>query len=113
MGLSIALEQSGDKWILRLEGNIDTQTIASLEMEIDALFEAHHRKVLLDFAKVVNLGTDSLQMLLSRTKKFTGSRGNLGLINLSEDLMKVIQSAGQERHLLVYRDEQEALSAMA
>lgn len=113
MGLSISSEQNGDKRILRLEGSLDAQTYSSLENEIEALFAAKHRKVLLDFAKIDELSNDSLQMLFAKTKKFTGGRGNLGLSNISDKLMQVIQSAGLDRLLLIYRNEQEALSAMA
>jgi stage II sporulation protein AA (anti-sigma F factor antagonist) len=113
MGLSISEEQNGDKRILRLEGSLDAQTVSSLESEIEALFEAQHRKVLLDFTQVDGLSSDSLQMLFEKTKKFTGGRGNLGLSNISSELMQVIQSAGLDRLLLIYRNEQEALRAMA
>jgi anti-anti-sigma factor len=113
MSLSILLEQNGDKRILRLKGNIDAQTILTLEIEIEALFEAHHKKVLLDFSQVESLSDEGLQMLLTKTKKFSHSQGNLGLSNINSQLKKIIQAANVDRFLLIYQDEQEALMAMA
>ncbi len=112
MGLSISLEQEGDKWILRLKGNLNLQTHSGLQQELEKLWSGHHRKVLLDFANVASLSDDCLQMLLQWTKQFIGSQGNLGLINISEELMNEINRAGLHRLLLIYRDEQEALQAM-
>ena len=113
VGLSIAMEQSGDKRILRLEGRLDAQTVSSLEKEIDSLFELQHKKVLLNFAKVADLSRDSLQMLGSQTKKFKEGKGSLGLSNVSPDLMKHIESVGLDRILLIYHNELDALQAMA
>lgn len=112
MGLSISLEQNGDKRILRLKGMINTQTLPTLEKEIEELFSMHHHKVLLDLTNVDSFSVEGLRMLFAKTKRFSLAKGNLGLSNVSPHLMQAIQIAGFDRVLLIYRDEQEALSAM-
>jgi anti-anti-sigma factor len=112
VGLSIAEDQSGDKRILRLEGQLDAQTYVSLEKEIDALFNLQHKKVVLNFAKVSEVSPDSLQMLFSETKKFKEGKGSLGLSNVSPDLMQRIREAGLDRSLLIYHNEPDAILAM-
>lgn len=112
MGLSISVEQNGDKHILRLKGKMDAQTLPALEREIEALFEAKHKKVLLNLAKIEGVSSDCLQMLNGKTKKFTGINGILGLCNISDDLMEAIQTTGLKRCLLIYSNEREALKAM-
>ena len=111
MGLSIFMEQSGDKHILRLKGKMDAQTLSALENEIESLFLAQHKKVLLDCSEF-ELSLDGLHMLDTETKKFSGINGILGLCNLRDDQMKIIQTSGLHRHLLIYPNESEALSAM-
>ncbi|MBS0603644.1 MAG: STAS domain-containing protein [Verrucomicrobia bacterium] len=112
-GLSIAIEQNGDKRILRLEGRVDAQTLTSLQKEIDSLFEKMHTKILLDFSKVVAVSDETLQFIYSETKKFKEVKGRLGLSSISSKVMNTIKNAGLEQLLLIYPNEQEALRAMA
>jgi anti-anti-sigma factor len=113
MGLRIALEQKGDKHILRLQGKINVQTSLSLHEQIEELFQAKHKKILLDFSQVDELNLEGVRMIQNWTKKWQAMKGNLGLCNLKTDLIQLIESTGNQIHLLIYRDEQEALKAMA
>ena len=94
MSLSIEAEQNGNKRILRLKGQLDTQTTSSLAKEIDKLFEGHHKKVIVDFSKIEDLSEDCMQTLLSQTKKFKKEKGVLALVNISNLLMEKIRNAG-------------------
>lgn len=113
MSLSITVEQNGNKRILRLDGRLDAQAASSLKREIESLFMQQHRKVLLDFARIEDLSSDCLEMLFLETKKFKEGRGSLGLSNINDTLMEKIKTAGFDHVLLIYRDEQTALKAMA
>jgi anti-anti-sigma factor len=113
MSLCITVEQNGNKRILRLDGFLNAQTASSLKREIESLFAQQHRKVLLDFARIEDLTMDCLEMLFSETKKFKEGRGSLGLSNINNTLMEKIRKADFDHVLLIYRDEQAALKAMA
>ncbi len=112
-GLSIALEQNGDKRILRLCGRLDAQTLSSLKMEIDSLFEKGHFSLLLDFTHVESVSTETVDLFFTETKKFKEVKGSMGLSGISDKVMQTIKNAGLDQLLLIYRDEQEALKAMA
>jgi anti-anti-sigma factor len=111
-GLSIAIEQNGDKRILRLEGRIDAQTLPTLGQQIDADFEKMHLRILLDFTGVERVTGDALELLFKETKKFKEVKGALGLSGISDPVMQTIKNAGFDQLLLIYCDEREALIAM-
>jgi anti-anti-sigma factor len=111
-GLSIAMEQNGDKRILRLQGCVDAQTLSSLQQVLDLLFDKLHTKVLLDFNGIEEVSSESLQLLFSETKRFREAGGLLGMNNLSDALRKKVKTEGFEPLFLIFRDEKEALEAM-
>jgi anti-sigma B factor antagonist/stage II sporulation protein AA (anti-sigma F factor antagonist) len=108
-GLSIAIEQHGDKQVLILDGRVDTTTTPSLEKELNHLLEAKHKKVILDFGKVDYLSSAGLRLLLSSTKKFQSHGGQLSLCDIGEEVMEIMKMAGFERVLLIYPNLHEAL----
>ncbi len=112
-GLSIAIEQDGDKRILRLTGQVDAQTFASLEQEIEHCFEKMHLKLLLNFSYVDLITKEALQLLFKETKKFKEAKGYLGISDVNSSLMQVIINAGLNQFLLIYQSESEAIKAMA
>lgn len=112
MGLSIFLEQMGNKRILRLKGDLNGKTLPSLKEALNTLFKTHHRHLILDLAQMTQLSPEGVQMLVEKTREFIGGQGNLALIHIPKDVMKWIQMAGIDRFLLIYRDEQEALRTM-
>ena len=111
-GLSISVEQNAEKRILRLSGSIDAQTQSSLKQEIDSLFEKMHLYLLFDFTRVNSATEEALHFLLAETEKFKKASGRLGVYGISDSVMQIIKNADLERHLCIYRTEQEALELM-
>lgn len=111
--LSIAMGQDGDKRILRLSGQVDAHTLASLEQEIEHCFEKMHLKLLLNFTQVDAISDEALKLLFKETKKFKNAKGYLGISDVSSSLMQIIINAGLDQGLFIYRSELEALKAMA
>ncbi|MBS0620030.1 MAG: STAS domain-containing protein [Verrucomicrobia bacterium] len=109
IGLDIAIEQSGENYILRLDGRVDAITTPALEREISSLFDAGHHTVLLDFEKVDYLSSAGMRLLLASTKRFMAKKGRFALFQIGDEVQEILKMAGFERVLAIYLNEADAI----
>lgn len=112
MGISIQIEEKGDKRVIRLEGRIDAAATPLLENKLDELLKAGHKKIAIEFSRVDYISSAGLRFLLAATKKTKSAKGMLVLAGIQDEVMEIIKMAGFERILHIFPNEIKALAAL-
>ncbi|MEL7431467.1 MAG: STAS domain-containing protein [Chlamydiota bacterium] len=113
MNIQIDVEEVENKYILRIQGRIDTMTTPILEKRIEELVKQNHWDLLADFTDVEYLSSAGLRVLLSSTKKARAHQGHFVLFSIDEDVLEIIKMAGFERVLTICTSEKDALQSCA
>lgn len=107
--MNISTENVESVTVVRLEGNLDTNTSSQAQDRLNQLIEGGASKILVNFADVDFVSSAGLRILLATAKKLTGSGGNLRISNLNETVAEVFEISGFSTILNVFGSEQEAL----
>ena len=109
--MEISVTESGDVRILSFQGNLDTNTSAQAESEINSLIDAGAQKLLVNFEKLDYISSAGLRILLATAKKLKASEGDLKICGLNETVQEVFDISGFATILSVTKTEDEALGA--
>lgn len=90
--MNISIEKNNDVTILKLEGRLDTTTAPELEKTINDEGDAL-KNLVLDFKAVNYISSAGLRVLLTAQKKMS-KQGGMELVNVSEDVMDILEMTG-------------------
>ena len=90
--MNINIEKVDNSTIFKLEGRLDTVTAPELEQVINNKGEALENLVL-DFSGINYISSAGLRVLLGAQKKMN-AQGSMELINVSEDVMDILEMTG-------------------
>lgn len=90
--MNINIEKLENSTIFKLEGRLDTVTAPELEQVINNEGEALENLVL-DFGGIHYISSAGLRVLLGAQKKMN-AQGSMELINVSEDVMDILEMTG-------------------
>ncbi len=93
MALEVKEETVGEVRVLGLEGRLDTDTSADLELAVQDLIDAGANHFIVDLAGVGYVSSAGLRVLLMLAKKIDGS-GSLRLCGLNPTVRQVFDVAG-------------------
>ena len=99
------------KFVLSINGRIDTSTAPELERTINTEIGHGSRKILLDFSRVSYISSGGLRVLLATAKKLKGPGDKFGICSLSPEVLKVITLTGFASVFPIYPSEGEALAS--
>lgn len=92
MFMKVDKKTNGKKLTVTIEGRVDTTTAPDLEKEIKGSIE-NISDLVLDFEKVEYISSAGLRVLLS-TQKIMNRQGEMSLINVSSDIMEILDVTG-------------------
>lgn len=92
MFMKVDKKTNGKKLTVAIEGRVDTTTAPELEKEIKGSIE-NISDLVLDFEKVEYISSAGLRVLLS-TQKIMNRQGEMSLINVSSDIMEILDVTG-------------------
>ena len=95
--------------VVRLEGNLDTNTSGLAQDTFNELIDGGAQKILVNFADVNFVSSAGLRVLLATAKKLGGPGGNLRISNLNETVNEVFEISGFTTILGVFASEEAAL----
>ena len=90
--MNINIEKNENSTLFKLEGRLDTVTAPELENAINNEGEAL-RNLVLDFGSINYISSAGLRVLLDAQKKMN-VQGSMELINVSEDVMDILEMTG-------------------
>lgn len=90
--MNINIEKVDNSTVFKLEGRLDTVTAPELENAINNEGEAL-KNLVLDFGGINYISSAGLRVLLGAQKKMN-VQGSMELINVSEDVMDILEMTG-------------------
>ena len=108
--MDIAAETKGECTVVRLEGNLDTNTSEDAQSYLNQAIEEGARKVVVNFAKVDFVSSAGLRVLLATAKQLGRIGGALHVCGLNEAVAEVFEISGFNTILSVFATEDEAVA---
>jgi anti-anti-sigma factor len=98
--MTVTKERSGDNLVMLLEGRLDTTTAPELQTELIPEFDTA-KHIRLDFKDLVYVSSAGLRVLLMGEKTAKAKGGKMVLINVSEEVMEVLEMTGLSEVLTI------------
>lgn len=110
--MEISSEFLNDVKVVRLEGNLDTNTSSSAQEFLNSAIDQGAAKIVVNFEKVDFVSSAGLRVLLATAKRLGGSGGSLRVCGLNETVSEVFEISGFSTILSVFPTESEALAGL-
>ena len=108
--MQISSETMDTVTVVRLEGNLDTNTSAEAQEFLNKTIDEGAAKIAVSFEKVDFVSSAGLRVLLATAKKLGGGGGSLRVCGLNETVAEVFEISGFSTILNVFPSETEALA---
>ena len=89
--MNINTTEHDDVPVVRIQGNLDTNTAPSAQSHIDALLADGADRLVVDCVELDYISSSGLRVLLATAKKLRKSRGRLRICNLNEMVEEVFE----------------------
>lgn len=107
--MEITVDEVGDIRVVRIAGNLDTQTSPVTEEQLTQLIQDGATKILLDFEKLNYISSSGLRVLLVAHKRLEGNSGQVRICNPNTMVREVFDTSGFSEIFSVYGSQAEAL----
>jgi anti-anti-sigma factor len=107
--MNISTEQIERTTVVRMSGNLDTNTSPGAQEKLDALIGEGNTDLLVNLRHVGFVSSAGLRILLATAKRLNGSEGSLKISNLNDTVNEVFEISGFITILSVYDTEEDAL----
>jgi anti-sigma B factor antagonist len=107
--MEITVDEVGDIRVVRIAGNLDTQTSPVTEEQLTQLIQDGATKILLDFEKLNYISSSGLRVLLVAHKRLEGNSGQVRICNPNTMVREVFDTSGFSDIFSVYGSQAEAL----
>ena len=108
--MDISSEITDNITVVRLMGNLDTNTSTDAQDYLNKAIDEGASKVVVCFDKVDFVSSAGLRVLLATAKKLGGGGGALRVCGLNETVAEVFEISGFSTILNVFPSETEALA---
>lgn len=110
--MEISSELMNEVKVVRLEGNLDTNTSSSAQEFLNAAIDEGAAKIIVNLEKVDFVSSAGLRVLLATAKRLGVSGGTLRICGLNDTVSEVFEISGFSTILSVFPKESEALSGL-
>ena len=113
--MEIASEVLASCAVVRPVGTLDRRTAPQLEAALQALADKGHSRIVLDLSGVSEMSSAGLRVIISAAKLLRNERtgGDLRLVAPGERVVQVLELAGLQSVLRVYRSSDQAVASFA
>jgi anti-sigma B factor antagonist len=112
MGLEVNTNKVNDVVVVKLLGNLDTNTAPDAEAEINNWLNEGTQKMIISLEQTNYVSSAGLRIFLATAKKITASRGVLKLCGANDVVQEILDISGFSTILDVKKSEDEALNAL-
>jgi anti-sigma B factor antagonist len=112
MALEVNVNEVNDVVIVKLLGNLDTNTAPDAESEINKKLEEGVQKMVINLEQTNYVSSAGLRIFLATAKKITASGGVLKLCGANDVVQEILDISGFSTILDVKKTEEEALAAL-
>lgn len=107
--MDFKVDELGEVRVVRIIGNLDTQTSPDAQEKMTQLIDNGATKVLIDLEDLNYISSSGLRMLLLALKRLAGTNGELRVCNPNTMVQEVFDTSGFKDILAVYKSQAEAL----
>jgi len=112
MGLEVNTIKVNDVVVIKLLGNLDTNTAPDAESKINNWLDEGTQKMIINLEQTNYVSSAGLRIFLATAKKITASGGVLKLCGANDVVQEILDISGFSTILDVKKTEEEALSAL-
>ena len=92
--MNATIEQSEDKFLVTLEGELDTAAAAEVEQTLQPLYTTNGKDVIIDCTKLEYIASSGLRILISILKGSKAGGSKVVLKNLNDDIKDIFKLTG-------------------
>ena len=92
--MNATIEQSEDKFLVTLEGELDTAAAAEVEQTLQPLYTTNGKEVNIDCTKLEYIASSGLRILISILKGSKAGGSKVVLKNLNDDIKDIFKLTG-------------------
>jgi anti-sigma B factor antagonist len=107
--MDITVDEVGDVRVVRIAGNLDTQTSPVTQEQLTQLIQDGATKILLDFEELNYISSSGLRVLLVAHKRLEDNNGQVRICNPNTMVGEVFDTSGFSEIFSVYGSQAEAL----
>lgn len=107
--MDVEIIESGEVNVMRIGGNLDTDSFPEAQSQLSKLIEQGARKILLDLKELVYISSAGLRVFLIAAKQLKQQGGELRVSNLNDFVQEVFEISGFSKIFNVFNSEAEAL----
>ncbi len=107
--MDVTVDEVGDVRVVRIAGNLDTQTSPVAQEQLTQLLDDGATKILVDFEGLNYISSSGLRVLLVAVNRLEGTSGQVRVCNPNTIVREVFDTSGFSEIISVYRSQAEAL----
>jgi len=107
--MQLRTSSAGEITVIKIEGNLDTQSSPEAQDELNRLMDEGSQKLLLDFSDLAYISSSGLRVLLTVAKRLAPDEGEMRICNLNDVVNEVFEVSGFSTILNVFPSNSEAL----
>ncbi len=107
--MQLSTSSSGEVTVVKIDGNLDTQTSPNALDELNRLMDEGSRKLLLDFSDLDYISSAGLRVLLAVAKRLAPDEGEIRICNSNDVVNEVFEISGFSTILKIFPSDSEAL----
>ena len=109
MSLEIKVTENNEVVVIRLVGNLDTNTAPDAETEINQWLEKDTKKMVVSLEETKYVSSAGLRVFLATAKKMTASGGTVKFCTPNEVVKEILDISGFSTILDIKNSQQEAI----
>ncbi len=92
--MKATIQESDNKYLVTLEGELDTAAAAEVEKTLQPLYNSNGRDVIIDCTELEYIASSGLRILISILKGAKAGGSKVVLKNVNDDIQTVFQLTG-------------------
>jgi anti-anti-sigma factor len=108
--MNFTTEKINNFSILNIDGRIDTTNSTIFESEIDKIFSAGEKDIILDCSGLKYISSSGLRVFLIAQKRVNALKGKLHVSNMQPAIMDIFVISGFSNIFRIFDTRQEALN---
>jgi len=109
--MRIECNKQNDVAVLSIKGSLDVSVQTKLKEKLYGIADSEQPDMVVDFTEVTFIDSSCLGVLVALTKKLREKKGDIKLVNLSEDVRSIFQITRLDRVFEIYADNQQAIDS--
>ena len=112
MSLEIVVNEENDVVVIKLVGNLDTNTAPEAEQTINQWLEKESKKMVINLQESKYVSSDGLRVFLATAKKMTAAGGAVKFCSPNDVVQEIMDISGFSTILDIKKTEDEALKSL-